>query len=137
MTYHTVTLPSELSVAAKTGDSATEYYYKGSAAKVAALAGKEAKVASVQVLRHSGTGAFETDDAKNQEALEQEFSVANDPVRFLPLKSTVWAGVTPGTQHVCSPIQIQFKDSGIVDVRVAKKWVEEFKGMKLLVACET
>ena len=137
MTYHQVTIPAALAAVTKTGDASVTHYYKGTAAVVAGLAAKQDKVAGVEMQQHTAVSAFGASDETNQKSLEQWFSVANDPIRFIPLGSSVWAGIEPGDQIVHSPIQIQFAANGAVNVRVAARWRKQFEGKKLRVACET
>ena len=135
MMYHTVTLPSNFTAEK---DGSRVRYYKGASAVVAALAGKQAKVVSVHVLRHSAVSAFRgTDEAANEKTLAQWFSVANDPMAFIPIASAIWAGVAPSDQEVDGPVQLQFLASGAVNIRVAPAWLEHFESKKLRVACET
>ena len=135
MTYHEVTLPTTM--VAEKNDGVVNYY-KGASAVVAGLAAKQGKIASVEMQQFDATSAYHaTDEESNQEALEQEFSVANDPIRFVPIATAIWAGVEPGDQYVHAPVQLQFLATGAVNIRVAPKWVEQFKGKKLRVACET
>ena len=138
MTYHEVTIPAALAAVTKTGDPLVTHYYRGASGIVAGLANHEAKVASVEMQQHSAASAFHaSDEESNQKALEQSFSVANDPIRFIPIAPAIWAGVEPGDQIVQAPIQLQFLASGAVNIRVAPKWRRQFEGKKLRVACET
>ena len=138
MTYHEVQIPA-LAATKDTDDPRIVRYYSGSSAVVAGLVSKQDKVASVQFSGHDGSSAFEASitATKIQERLEQVFSVANQPVTFIPFGSEVWAGLAPGDQQVQCPIQIEFQSDGSVDVLVAPKWVGELRGKTLRVACET
>ena len=139
MTYHEITIPAALAATKDTTDPRIVRYYSATIAVTAGLAAKQDKVASVQFSGHDGNSAHEASITADviQERLEQVFSVANQPVAFLPLGSEVWAGVAPGDQQVQCPIQIEFQADGSVDVLVAPKWVRELQGKKLRVACET
>ena len=139
MTYHEITIPAALAATKDTADARIVRYYSGTIAVTAGLAAKQDKVTSVQFSGHDGSSAFEDSiaDAVIQERLEQVFSVANQPVTFLPFGSEVWAGLAPGDQQVQCPIQIEFQSDGSVKVLVAPKWVRELRGKTLRVACET
>lgn len=139
MTYYRATLPTALAAVQDAVDASITRYYSGSTGVIAGLPSKQNKVASVVMSAHDGDSAWEgaATPAQIEERLEEEYSVANEPLTFLPLGSAVWAGQTPGSQQVTAPIQIQFQADGTIDVRIAPAWVEEFKGKTLFIACET
>ena len=139
MTYYEITIPAALAATKDATDARIVRYYSGTIAVTAGLAAKQDKVTSVQFSGHDGESAFEASIAATeiQKRLEQVFSVANQPVTFLPFGSQVWAGLAPGDQQVQCPIQIEFQVDGSVKVLVAPKWVRELQGKALRVACET
>ena len=142
MKFYSAVIPSALG-AVEDATTGEVRYYKADSAAVAGLSAERNKVAGIQVSRHNGVSAFTGTDEAIQTALGQSFSVANQPVTFIPVgiasdQSVTWAGVTPGSQFVDSPIQVQINAAGDkVSVRVAPKWVKEFKGTTLIIACET